>query len=335
MVVLFLIIFLNLPKNLKTMIWKFIKNKVDKGIDVYLITVAETIGSSPGRVGFKMAVAADNDLNGTIGGGIMEYQLVELARKELNSKSGKNFLKRQVHSHDAEEDKSGMICSGEQTQIFNHFSKENADEIVKIVELIDSNKPGKFVLTASGIEVYEGDAHFNRNSIEFQKSESSYRYSEPIGFKETVYIFGAGHISVPLSQILALLDFRVEVYDNRKDLSTFNQNVYAHKKVIVDYKNVSGLVPEGKNSYVVIMTFGHKFDEIVLKQFLNKDLKYIGMIGSKSKVGTIFQELVNEGFSQEQVARVCSPIGLPIGGQSAAEIAVSIAAQIVEWRNKR
>lgn len=314
------------------MIWRFVKDKIEKGIDVYLITVAETIGSSPGKVGFKMAVAADNDLNGTIGGGIMEYQLVELARKELNSKSGKNFLKRQVHSHDAEEDKSGMICSGEQTQIFSYFSKKHIDDVNRIIELTESNQPGRLTLTTSGIEVLEGKTQFD---IEFKKSESNFIYNEPLGNKETVYIFGAGHISVPLSQILSLLDFRVEVYDNRKDLSTFSQNAYAHKKEVVDYKSVSGLVPEGKNSYVVIMTFGHKFDEIVLKQFLKKDLKYIGMIGSKSKVDTIFKELVNEGFSKEQVERVCSPIGLPIGGQTAAEIAVSIAAQIVEWRNKR
>jgi xanthine dehydrogenase accessory factor len=82
------------------------------------------------------------------------------------------------------------------------------------------------------------------------------------------------------------------------------------------------------------MTFGHKFDEIVLRQFLPKNLKYLGMIGSKSKVKTIFEELVKEGFTQEQVDRVCSPIGLTIGGQTPAEIATSIAAQIVQYRYK-
>lgn len=317
------------------MIWKFIKEKIENGIDVYLITVTEVNGSSPGKVGFKMAVASDNEISGTIGGGIMEYQLVELARKEQKSKSGINFLKRQVHTHDAKEDKSGMICSGEQTQIFNHLTQANVDEVKKIIELIENNRPGKIVLTSNGIEVYEGDAHIIKDEIEFQNNLSSYRYSEPTGVKETVYIFGAGHISLPLSQILALLDFRVEVFDNRKGLNTFEQNIHAHKKEIIDYKNVSKLVPNGRNSYVVIMTFEHKFDEIVLRQLLKKDLRYIGMIGSKSKVTTIFQDLINEGYSRLEIERVCSPIGLPIGGQLPSEIAVSIAAQIVEWRNKR
>jgi len=318
------------------MIWEFINEKIRQNIDVYLITVAETIGSSPGKVGFKMAVAADGSLYGSIGGGIMEYQLVELARKELKSKSGISFIKRQVHSHDAEKDKSGMICSGEQTQIFNFLSKANVDDVKNIIELIENNKPGKIILTNTGIDIYNtGESHLNAIDIEFQKNDNAFRYSEPIGIKDTVYIFGAGHISVPLSQILNLLDFRVEVFDNRPGLSTFESNIWAHKKQLADYKQVSSLVPENNRSYVVIMTFGHKFDEIVLKQLINKKVKYIGMIGSKSKVKTIFDSLMAEGYSKENVERVCSPIGLPIGGQTPAEIAVSIAAQIVEWRNKR
>lgn len=317
------------------MIWRFISSKIEQNIDVYLITVAETLGSSPGKVGFKMAVAADGSLQGSIGGGIMEYQLVELARKELKSKSGVNFLKRQVHSHNAEEDRSGMICSGEQTQIFNYLSKANVDDVKNIIELIENNKPSKIILTDSGIDIYTGKSHLNTIDIEFQKSDNAFRYSEPIGIKETVYIFGAGHISVPLSQILCLLDFRVELFDNRQGLSTFEGNAWAHKKQIVDYKQVSHLLPGNDRSYVVIMTFGHKFDEIVLKQLIGKPLKYIGMIGSKSKVKTIFESLIAEGYGKENVERVCSPIGLPIGGQTPAEIAVSIAAQIVEWRNKR
>lgn len=317
------------------MIWEFINEKIRQNIDVYLITVAETIGSSPGKVGFKMAVAADGSLYGSIGGGIMEYQLVELARKELKSKSGISFIKRQVHSHDAEKDKSGMICSGEQTQIFNFLSKANVDDVKNIIELIENNKPGKIILTNTGIDIYTGESHLNAIDIEFQKNDNAFRYSEPIGIKDTVYIFGAGHISVPLSQILNLLDFRVEVFDNRPGLSTFESNIWAHKKQLADYKQVSSLVPENNRSYVVIMTFGHKFDEIVLKQLINKKVKYIGMIGSKSKVKTIFDSLMAEGYSKGNVERVCSPIGLPIGGQTPAEIAVSIAAQIVEWRNKR
>ncbi len=317
------------------MIWDFIQEKLDLNIDIYLITVTETFGSSPGKVGFKMAVAADGDLFGSIGGGVMEYQLVEIARENLKSREGHNFLKRQVHSHEAEEDKSGMICSGEQTQVFSILTKANVEIVSKVATLVRENKPGKLVISPNGIEVYEGNSHLSSSSTEFHKNGTNYRYSEPLGMMETVYIFGAGHISVPLSQILKLLDFRVELYDNRKGLNTFESNTSAHKKGIVDYKYISDLVPENTRSYVVIMTFDHKFDEIVLKQLINKDVKYLGMIGSKSKVKTIIDDLVTQGYNHEKLERICSPIGLPIGGQTPAEIAVSIAAQIVEWRNKK
>ncbi len=316
------------------MIWEFISEKINLNVDVYLITVAETIGSSPGKLGFKMVVAADGSLYGSIGGGVMEHQLVELARERLAQGFKHNFLKRQVHSHEAEEDKSGMICSGEQTQIFNYISKADVNTVLTLIQLESENRPGKVVLSSSGIEVFEGESHIASKSIEFQRNDASYRYSEPVGIRETVYIFGAGHISVPLSQILSLLEFRVEVFDNRKNLNTFSNNTFANKKQIVDFKDVESLVAENDRSYVVIMTYGHKFDEIVLKQMLNKKIKYLGMIGSKSKVKTIFENLIAEGYSKDKVERVCSPIGLPIGGQTPAEIAVSIAAQIVEWRNK-
>lgn len=316
------------------MIWEFILEKIRQNVEVYLITVAETIGSSPGKVGFKMAVASDNSLYGSVGGGVMEHQLVEIARESLAKGFKHNFMKRQVHSHEAEEDKSGMICSGEQTQIFSYICKTDVNTVLTLIKLERENHPGKVVLTSSGIEVFEGESHITFKNIDFQKNDTSYRYSEPIGLKETVYIFGAGHISVPLSQILNLLEFRVEVFDNRKNLNTFESNTFASKKQIVDFKNVGSLVAENDRSYVVIMTYGHKFDELVLKQMLNKRIKYLGMIGSKSKVKAIFENLIAEGYSKEKVERVCSPIGLPIGGQTPAEIAVSIAAQIVEWRNK-
>lgn len=118
------------------------------------------------------------------------------------------------------------------------------------------------------------------------------------------------------------------MFDNRQGLSTFESNAWAHKKQIVDYKQVSNLIPGNDRSYVVIMTFEHKFDEIVLKQLIGKVLKYIGMIGSKYKVKTIFKILTTEGYSKAKVERVCSPIGLPIGGQTPAEIAVNFAPKL-------
>lgn len=314
------------------MIWKFVQEKLGEGNSLFLMVVSETLGSSPGKVGFKMAVSSDGGIYGSIGGGIMEYQMVELARKELKKQDLKPFAKRQVHSHDAPTDKSGMICSGEQTNIFVPITIKESEIVNGIVESISIGNNGMLCISEEGFNFKNVDADKPIIPFEFKKELEKWHYKELLGFKETVYIFGAGHISVPLSQILGLMDFRVEVFDNRTQLSTFEANKYAHRKSIIDYSNVKNLVAEGSNNYVVIMTFGHKFDEIVLRQFLPKKLKYLGMIGSKSKVKTIFEELVQEGFTREQVEGVCSPIGLTIGGQTPAEIAVSIAAQIVQYR---
>lgn len=316
------------------MIWKFIQEKLNSGNSVMLMIVSETIGSSPGKVGFKMAVAADGSISGSIGGGVMEYQMVELAREKIKKNIQKPFLKRQVHEHDAPEDRSGMICSGEQTNVFIPITSNHLNIINQIVEFLSLGNRGIVCVYEDGFDFKEVNPNKPLRAYSFEKGTDTWRYKELLGYKETVYIFGAGHISVPLSQILSLLDFRVEVYDNRANLNTFETNTYAHKKMVIDYTNVSELITEDSSNYVVIMTFDHQFDEIVLRQFLPKNLKYLGMIGSKSKVKSIFDELIHEGFTREQVERVCSPIGIEIGGKTAAEIAVSIAAQIVQYSNK-
>lgn len=300
-----------------------------------LMIVSETIGSSPGKVGFKMAVASDGCIAGSIGGGNMEYQMVELAREKIKENIQKPFLKRQVHEHDAPEDKSGMICSGEQTNVFIPITSSHLNIINQIVEFLSLGNQGIVCVYEDGFDFKEVNPSKPIQPFSFEKGAETWRYKELIGLKETVYIFGAGHISVPLSQILNILDFRVEVLDNRHKLNTFDANSYAHQKRIINYSEASELVAEGSTSYVVIMTFDHQFDEIVLRQFLPKNLKYLGMIGSKSKAKSIFEELIHEGFTREQVERVCSPIGIDIGGKTAAEIAISIAAQIVQYRYKQ
>lgn len=313
------------------MIWKYIYEKLNKGNRLYLLVVVNSRGSSPGRLGFKMAVSSDGTIFGSIGGGIMEYNLVEEARQLLDTGSQPvTFLKRQVHNHTDHEEASGMICSGEQTQLFVPIEPEN---ITVIRAIIQADNGKQIVIDSGGIALQEPAEPINRPSFSYT-SPSEWRYSEPVGPTDTVYIFGAGHISVPLSKILTLLDFRVEVYDNRNQLITYETNTYADYKAIIDYRDAHKYVKEGANSFVTIMTFEHKHDEIVLRQLIEKHLGYIGMIGSRSKVATLFRNLEQSGVDSDALKRVCSPIGLAIGGETPAEIAVSIAAQIVQYRHQ-
>lgn len=313
-------------------IWSFIFNQLSSKQRVVLITVINCQGSSPGRVGFKMAVSENGEIAGSVGGGVMEFNMVELARKLAANPVSESQIKRQIHDAEAEHDKSGMICSGEQTHAFIPLNIDDLETIGQIKDCIDKGNNGMITLQPKGLSFANNDSPNVQISSRIE-SQNDWEYKEPIGLKDTIYIFGAGHISLPLSQILRMLDFRVIVFDNRNELSTYTANNFANQKQIIDYHNITHLVPEGQNSYVAIMSFGHKFDQIILKQLLPKNLKYLGMIGSKHKVQSIYDSLRAFGFNDNDFARVDSPIGISIKSQTPPEIAISIAAKIIQVRN--
>jgi xanthine dehydrogenase accessory factor len=314
-------------------LWKFILTKLSESKKVMLIVVIDSKGSSPGRIGFKMAISEDKELSGSVGGGVMEYNMAELAKKMIINKSGEIFIKRQVHNPDAKKERSGLICAGEQTHAFIPLDKSALNTINEIIKCIENGNKGLFKITQSGFAFNENETSENPINCIIE-SDKRWEYSELIGLKETLYIFGAGHVSLPLSHLFRMLDFKVEVFDDRDDLSTFKSNIYSHKKQIIDYENSDEFVSDGRNSYAVIMTVGHKSDELVLKKLLRKNLKYLGMIGSKNKVANIFTSLKDKGFSEDELLKVDAPIGLSINSQTPAEIAVSIAAKIIQVKNK-
>ena len=312
-------------------VWSFIREELSDNKKVILIVVVERNGSSPGIVGFKMAVSETGSMKGSIGGGVMEYNMVELAKKELKKTDIKPFIKKQIHNADAGSEKSGLICSGEQTHAFVPIDKSNYKSINEIVIKLDIGDNGALQINPSGLTFNENQTI---NEIVFDDSfEKEWLYKEQIGLKNTLYIFGAGHVSLPVSEVFRLLDFKVVLLDDRKDLSTFENNMFAHRKKIIDYKNIGKIVEEGKNAYAIIMTVGHKSDEIVLKQLITKNLKYLGMIGSKNKVKNIFDSLRNQGISEVELNKVDAPIGLSIKSKTTAEIAISIAAKVIQIKN--
>ena len=130
-----------------------------------------------------------------------------------------------------------------------------------------------------------------------------------------------------------VLNFKVVVFDNRDGLSTFDNNHHAHRKEIIDFKKAADFVLTGENSYAIIMTVGHKSDELVLEKLVHKNLKYLGMIGSKTKVKNIYESLKAKGVSEKELAKVDSPIGLSINSKTTPEIAISIAAKITQVKN--
>lgn len=148
-------------------------------------------------------------------------------------------------------------------------------------------------------------------------------------------IVGAGHVAQPLCTLGALLGLRVTVLDDRPEFATRERFPEAHALLSMDFSRpFEGLVLH-RWTHVVLVTRGHKYDYECLRRVLHADSlpAYIGMIGSRRRVRATFDALLAEGISRDRLAQVHAPIGLDIGGETPAEIAVSVAAELVHhWR---
>lgn len=162
-------------------------------------------------------------------------------------------------------------------------------------------------------------------------------FVEPILPVSRIFIFGGGHIALPLAHFAKALEFTVVVIDDRKEFASRDRFPAADEVKAGDFTTIIGSIEFHSDDCVAIITHGHQHDEVVLKECLSKKNRpgYLGMIGSKAKVSTVFSNLKQQGVSEELLANVNAPIGLDIGAKSPAEIAISIMAEIVAHRYGR
>ncbi|KAA9340737.1 XdhC family protein [Adhaeribacter soli] len=320
-------------------IWEFIREQLEKGKPVALLAVLHSEGSSPGRQGFKMALAGSGEMCGSIGGGIMEHKLVELARKLLTeNKPFTPIFKKQIHSKEAPQNQSGMICSGEQTVAIYYLQQQDLAAIACMLQVFSTNETegqrevGRLNLNEKGLSFQPETDQTSRFTFSAENN-TIWQFSERIPARETVYIIGGGHVALALSKVLALLNFELHLFDDRPGLNTFEANDYVHSKTVAPYSEISDYIPEGEQTYVVIMTFGYRPDKEALKQVLGKEFKYLGLMGSQSKIDQLFAELKEEGFSETDLKKVHAPIGIQIKSKTPEEIAISVAAQLVQVKN--
>lgn len=323
-----------MKKQLQT--WLLIQQSLQQNIGVMLLYVLESRGSSPGRQGFFMAVNANGDMSGSLGGGIMEHKFVEMAKEKLRVEGPKPEaigIKKQIHSKSAKKDQSGMICSGEQTIFLYAIQSKDTRHIDNLIVSLQRNANGTLDLSENGLffssAIPPQDFYFK------QENETDFLYQEKTGYKNQLHIIGAGHCSLALSQLMSTMDFYIHLYDDRQNLNTFEQNKFVHAKTIVeDYTKLSEIIPSSDNAFVVVMTVGYRTDKIVVKTLADKQFRYFGLLGSRTKIETLFKELESEGFSDTVLKNIYAPIGLPIKSQTTEEIAVSIAAEIISVKNQ-
>ena len=227
-----------------------------------------------------------------------------------------------------------MICSGKQTVIFYKLTREDLRAVQKIIQYIKNGRERYLQITADDFRVVwkkKFDIDFR-----FIKSENDFLYEEKLGFKNHLFIVGGGHCALALSELMSKMDFYISLFDDRADLNTLEKNKSVEAKTIIEsYEKIDEFIPSGANHYVVVMTFGYKFDEIVIRKLFDKNFKYFGVLGSKAKMKTLLRNLEKEGFPKERLDQIHTPIGLPINSQTPEEIAVSIAAEIIAVKNSK
>ena len=322
-------------------LWQFAAKRLKRDESVILLAVAESFGSSPGRQGFKMIVARD-DLAGSIGGGVMEVALVEQVRLQIKNPQSqipnpKSQIVEQVHQKNSP-NSSGMICSGTQTVILFELNPSHLKTVRKIIRALKNHQPRRFQISNFKFQIMEKPPQggTQNDDFKFEKtSENEFIYEEIIGYKNKLFIIGGGHCALALSEIMSKMDFHISLFDDREDLNTLAKNKFVHeKKIIQSYEKIGEFIESGNNIYVVVMTLGYKFDEIVIRRLFDKDFKYFGVLGSKAKMKTLLRNLEKEGFDKTKLNKIHTPVGLKINSRTPAEIAVSIAAEIIAVKNR-
>jgi xanthine dehydrogenase accessory factor len=297
---------------------------------VYIVAVVSGEGSAPNRVGAKILVSQD-EIFGTIGGGRSEHLIVEKVKEYITLNELCTQIAVLEHRKEADENASGMICNGSQTYAIVALTKKHLAPITNILDIYANKTNGALSLSNNGLSFSETAEISNRYS--FETHDDDWQYHEVLGVLDKLYIVGGGHCSLALSQLMINLGFHVTVFENREDIQTYTQNNYANEKHIIDYNDLPTIIPNGLNTYIAIMTFGHAFDQYVLEKVIDKDVKYLGMMGSQSKVKAVFANLKEKDIKPELFDAVHAPIGLDIKSNTPEEIAVSIAGEIIKIRN--
>ncbi len=321
-----------MPVDKELEFWKNALTSLEGGAECVLLAVVHSEGSSPGRAGFKALTTSSGALHGSIGGGSMEHKLVELARSRMTDPHSFPFLKRQIHRADEPADRSGMICSGEQTVAFIRLGEHARSMVQRIIDHLERNIPIGIHLGPEGLRT--GDVPDPLRHRSFQvRSEADWNYHERLGIEQRIVILGAGHVGLALSRTMHQLGFHVHLMDDRTDLNTMAANEWAHERSVVDYGRIADTITDDPELYVVLVSFGYRTDDILVRQLIRKRFKYLGMMGSAEKIKTLVEGLRKDGVTEEAIARVKAPIGLPIGSRTPEEIAVSIAAEIIGVKN--
>lgn len=329
--------------------WKKIGKAIKAELPVELVSVIQSGGSTPRGAGTMMAVFPDGSFTGTIGGGNVEFHAQKRAVKLLET--GESA----TEEHKFEQGDAanlGMVCGGDVTLYFQYIPAGNktilavcraiADATAKSVNTWFVRKiegetvtgmavAQKDVLSVAGGLTLDEIAPLLRGKPVLQAGEPRY-FAVPVTKAGRTYVFGGGHVAQQVVPTLARVGFRPVVYDDRPDFANATLFPEAERAICGSFHEINDRVKITSDDYVVVMTRGHQADYEVLTQVLRSGAKYIGCIGSKKKLAACKERLLKIGFTDAEYAILHAPIGLPIAAETPAEIAVSVAAEMIQVR---
>ena len=322
--------------------WKAVVQALDAGKCVELVTVLEAHGSVPRGAGAMLAVFPDGRIRGTVGGGNVEYEAAEAAKRLLQS--GENAVRR-FRFVQGDAAGLGMVCGGDVTLHFHFLSAEDADAAAVLRDLTAACGENADVwfarrldgaaVTAMGLADRRGARQTEGLSAELLQNKTVFSdgwFVLPAVRAGRVYIFGGGHVSQALVPAIAAVGFRPVVYDDRPEFADLSLFPRAEAALCGPFERLEEQITVTADDYVVIMTRGHQADYEVLAKLLRSGAKYIGCIGSRKKLALCRDRLLEAGFTAEEYAKIHAPIGLAIGAETPAEIAVSVTAELIAVR---
>ncbi len=340
--------------------WKDLATALKSESDVALCTIIERRGSVPREIGARMLVHKDGSIIGTVGGGIGEHEVIKAAQETIK-RAQSRLLDFSLAGEQGLD--SAAICGGHFTVFISYWSQTDDCDMAAaiaatlkgsrahyLIETLPQNNFTKIERdlldpevrrvakspTGNSIPEIPKELKFESPTTSVQKisiADQEFLLSE-ISLPPQMIIFGGGHLALPLAEMASWCRFAVTVIDDRPEFSNPQRFPTADQVATAPMEKIHGLYTPGPNTYLVLITREHKHDYILLKQLLGTEYAYLGMIGSKRRTSQVKQRLIDEGFNPAEIAKLYSPIGLSIGAQTPAEIAISIMAEVIETRHK-
>lgn len=333
-------------------LFSLLDDTLKHGRDAVLVGIIASSGSTPRGAGAYMLVTESGRIYGTVGGGAVEYRSEQMAAEVLKEKRSRLeffcLTKNEVLD-------LGMVCGGD-VHVYFHYISATDSLLPPLTEQIDSlftrNERSWLISditpgTDTALSVFGEKSGLAGHPVPDEVIEQLGNHDGPVTvgghtfYCETlvqsgkVYIFGGGHVAQALVPALAAVGFHCIVLEDRKEFCDEKLFPGVKETRLIDNEHVLDYVHIEDSDYAIIMTRGHSFDQGIQAQVLKTPARYIGVIGSRKKTAKVFANLRELGFTDEDLSRITTPIGLDIGAETPAEIAVSIAAQLIAVRAGR